>query len=194
MGANSVDVMSYILKTKPLIRGINLWLYNYIPLEQTERGDGLTWIVKKNDEDDLGDILNGFLEDSSSDKQIAISSEVELASGEHLHIPMMDFNYPKNSDSLKVIKERLQYIEASKGWILETEMSYHYFGEKLLTKKEWVDFMGRCLLTSIVHSRDNIQEVADSRYIGHSLRRGCNTLRLTTREDKTVTPIVVASI
>ena len=54
--------------------------------------------------------------------------------------------------------------------------------------------MGECLLTSIVHDNYNIEQVVDNRYIGHSLIRGGNTLRITTKAEKTFEPKVIKFI
>lgn len=190
IGAQPIDVLSKILQLNPQIESVNMCKYVYIPLRFREDGNNNFWlsrnaILKKNK-------IQTMIDSLQSNQQLGIGSKVQLNSCEYAHIPLMDFNIPKNQQNLNKVQERLKHIGFSNGWILETGKSYHYWGNYILTEKEWVDFMGRCLLTSIVHTRQNIEEVADSRYIGHSLRRGFNTLRITTRADKTFVPTVVA--
>ena len=107
---------------------------------------------------------------------------------------MMDFETDKGGCGLETISNRLQHVGITNGWVLETEFSYHYYGHELISDEGWIHFMGKCLLLSIFHDRKNIEQVADPRYIGHSLMRGGNVLRITTRGDKSFVPTVVATL
>jgi hypothetical protein len=190
IGASPIDVLSRIVQLNPEIESVNLWKYSYVPLQTEERGDGQVWLTKDEVlENARIHELVGALTDT---EQLAIGSKVKMALGKIQHIPLMDFNVSKSPENTKLVIKRLKYIGFEHGWILETEKSYHYWGISLIPDEEWADFMGRSLLTSIVHDRANIQLIADTRYIGHSLRRGCNTIRLSTRADKTFRPTVVA--
>lgn len=121
-----------------------------------------------------------------------MSSKVLLRNGEYRHIPMMDFSISKNKANLKFLLERLHHLEMPNGYIIETGSSYHYFGKDFLMIEDWYKFLGKCLLSSVVRTREDILEIADNRYIGHSLRRGDCSLRLTSRGDKTYIPKVVS--
>jgi len=195
LGCEPVDVLCRIVKLNPSIISVNLWQYTYKPLEHDEKGTSI-WVRCTTGHEDFQENLKIAIDNVPDRLQVAVGSKVVIASRETAHIPMMDFNLPKNTISLKSILERVKYLEFPSGWILETGVSYHYYGTTLLSESEWLDFMGRSLLTSVVRSRKDIDivEMADSRYIGHSLRRRCNTLRLTTRDDKEFRPVVVASI
>lgn len=104
----------------------------------------------------------------------------------------MDFDIPKSKKNLKLLIERLKKLDYPSGWILETGKSYHFYGYDLMSNKEWLGFLSRSLLTSLVITRENIIQIADARFVGHSIRRGCCTLRVTTRADKSFKPRVVA--
>lgn len=192
IGAPPLEVICQIVKHSSQIAELNFWTYNYVPLRHDEKGRNPLWLTR---EQILHDGILGEIELSLKDgEQLAISSRVKLLSGKVAHLPMMDFQTPKGEFGLQKVRERLQHVGVKNGWILETGESYHYYGGDVLSQEDWLDFMGLCLLTSIVHTRENIEQIADPRYIGHSLRRGCNTLRITTRGDKDFTPRVVAKI
>jgi len=189
IGAKPIDVLSEILYLNQNIEQVNFWHYTYVPLKFDEAGKNDYWLNR--DAILKGGKIDEIISSLSETEQLALGSQVILNNGEHGHIPQMDFNLSKNPENTLKIKERLKYMKSSGGWILETGSSYHFWGNKVLSNTEWIDFMGRCLLTSIVHTRQDIEQVADTRFIGHALRRGCTTLRLTTRSDKTFVPSVV---
>ncbi|MEK7154792.1 MAG: hypothetical protein AAB697_01545 [Patescibacteria group bacterium] len=190
--ATPVDVISEILRNNPQISELNFWAYRYVPLKFDESGRNPFWLIREQV------LCDGALEEIEQSlgegEQLAISSRIKLVSNEVAHLPMMDFQTPKGKLGLQLVRERFQHAGISNGWILETGKSYHYYGNNVLNQEQWLGFMGLCLLTSVVHTRDNIEQVADPRYIGHSLRRGCNTLRITTRGDKDFIPRIVARI
>ncbi|MFA6981609.1 MAG: hypothetical protein WC243_01110 [Patescibacteria group bacterium] len=175
------------------IAEVAYWIYQYVPLKTNENGvNYLHWIKKKLLYDE--NYIDNLLEKHNEQTQIGIFDRVLLESGEYKHIPMMDFDIEKSPSNLELLVARLKNSEIKEGWIVESGASYHYFGSSLLTETEWVDFIGRCLLTSVVHNRQNIQQIADPRFIGHSLRRGGCNLRITTRADKTFVPRVILTL
>lgn len=191
-GATPTDVIKVILKDNPLILELNFWAYCYVPLSHDERGRNPFWLTR---EQILRDGILGQIEGNMEEsEQLAISSKVRLVSEETAHLPMMDFEIGKDEAGLTKVKTRLKQVGIANGYILESGKSYHFYGRDVLSQEQWLDFMGKCLLTSIVHTRENIEQVADPRYIGHSLRRGCNTLRVTSRGEKVFVPKVVSKI
>ena len=192
IGASPIDVFTHIVRINPQITKVNLWRYVYKPVQFQEPGQNPIWLTR--DELFQGQRLKGLIDGLPEDAQIGVFSKVLLESGEFAHIPMMDFNQDKTEQGLRLVVERLKKARVSRGWVLETGKSYHYYGSQLLTELGWVDFMGTCLLTSVVHSRENIEQVADPRYIGHSLRRGGCVLRITTQASKKFKPEVAAFI
>ncbi len=189
IGAEPFDVVSEMILQHPEIRCLNLWKYTYKPQIFNENKSDSSWVdcsffTGKNNLNKIGNRLE-------PDEQIALSSRVLLLNGEYANIPLMEFSLKKSEQNLNIIKERLIHSKSVSGWLLETGSSYHFYGNAVLTDNEWIDFMGKCLLTSIVHTRDDIEQIADTGFIGHSLRRGCATLRITTRADKDFIPRVV---
>ena len=191
IGASPDDVLRTIVDISPEIALVNFWKYSYVPLQVGEQGENPMYATR--DEILEGTKIGQLFDTLKGDEQLAISSQMIMVSDKIQHLPLMDFSLSKSPENLELLKTRLDYIGCVNGWILESGKSYHYWGAYPLPEKEWINFMGKCLLTSVVHDRDNIQEIADPRFIGHSLIRGCNTLRMSTRADKTFKPMVVAS-
>lgn len=190
IGASPLSVFTYIVNQYPEITAIGLQQYEYKPREQSDQKT--IWISRKDflQNQKVNELINNL----DKGMQMVVFSKVLLEDGRHAHIQMMDFDLPKTEQNVNLVIERLKNVDVCSGWVLESGDSYHFYGPKLLSENEWVDFMGDCLLTSIVHSKKNIQQIADSRYIGHSLKRGGNALRITTRSDKTFEPRVVSFI
>ncbi len=192
IGAAPLDVFTHIVAVNPQIAVVNFWTYVYKPVQFAEPGENPHWITR---EEFLSrDVLPKLIKGLPDDAQLGVFSKVRLNSGGVAHIPMMDFSIPKGDRGIAVVIERLQKAGLHKTWILETGESYHLYGQDLLSEEEWVQFMGTCLLTSVVHQRDDIEQIADPRYIGHSLKRGGNVLRVTTRAIKSFEPKVIAFI
>lgn len=88
----------------------------------------------------------------------------------YMHLPMMNFHLEKGvtkDDMLKAI----EYIcPSKKGVLLESGRYYYYYGDFLLTEKEWYKFLAEFLMSCILVS---------PRYIGHALNDGYCSLRLT---------------
>lgn len=188
IGASPLDVFTYIVCENPQITSVGLQQYVYMPREQSDQET--VWLTR--DEFLHGQKVREIIEGLPEDVQMVVFSKVLLQDGKSVHIQMMDFNLQKNEQGLNLVVERLKKVGVCSGWVLESGDSYHFYGSQLLSENEWVNFMGDCLLTSVVHGKDNIEQVADPRYIGHSLKRGGNALRITTRAGKTFEPRVVA--
>lgn len=190
--ATPLGVLYCIANLNPQIDKFNFWVYTYEPLRHDEKGKNPYWISRDDvlKMDPIIDLMNNL----QGSEQLAISSHVRLQNNKRGHLPMMDFETTRSENGLEVVLSRLKHVDISNGWILETGQSYQLYGPDILTNNEWLDFLAKCLLMSIVHTRQNIEQVADPRYIGHSLRRKCSTLRLTTNGDKNFIPKVVAKI
>jgi hypothetical protein len=92
---------------------------------------------------------------------------------------MMDFKPPPNVNNLELLREFLERIE-SKGIIVDSGASYHFYGFDFLDYGQWIRFMGKCLLAPW----------PDSRWIGHSLLAGSGVLRISTAETKQKLPSI----
>jgi hypothetical protein len=113
---------------------------------------------------------------------LALYSTCTLNDDSTAHIPMMDFRGAPSPEQLDKVKTALKAIHQTQGVILTSGRSYHFYGFTLLGHKEWMEFMGRCLL---------IAPLTDSRYIAHRLIEGAGALRVTRSPLKPEIPSVV---
>jgi hypothetical protein len=120
---------------------------------------------------------------NTAENVMALYSSCSLESGSFAHLPMMDFRGAPSERHLARIKKGLHSIEQTRGAILASGRSYHFYGFDLLTEHQWLAFMGRCLL---------LAPLTDSRYIAHRLIEGEAALRLTRSISKPQIPSVIA--
>lgn len=100
----------------------------------------------------------------------SFTSKVRLTDGSYRHIPMMNF-HPLKGVSVEDILYFIRLIEPShKAVLLESGRYFHYYGGLLLTEEDWLQFNAKFLMPMIL---------VRSRYIGHRVRDGYSTLRLT---------------
>lgn len=116
--------------------------------------------------------LDDMLSKLAPNEELAFHSLVTL-NGKKSHIPMIDFGGRHDEiKNLSVVKEFLKY------WNLELEVyssgrSYHGYGDRLFTEKEWIKFMGSILLLNIPGK----VKIIDTRWVGHRLLGGYSSLR-----------------
>ncbi len=118
-------------------------------------------------------------EKSHGEQTLGVCSLVNTKADDIAHIPMVDFHCPPSKGNLKLVKTCLRQIGQRDGVILNSGRSYHYYGFKLLTQKEWIEFFGKCLLVS---------PIIDYRFIGHRLIDGWAVLRIYSNDLKPKTP------
>lgn len=114
---------------------------------------------------------------------LAVTSRMKLLNSKRvLHIPMMDFSCDASLENLEKVQKFLKKI-GQRGVVLFSGRSYHYYGIDLLSKKDWLIFLGRCLLFT---------SYTDSRHIGHRLIDGYASLRISKEIRRPTLPTVVA--
>lgn len=113
---------------------------------------------------------------------LGLYSSCRLSDGSTEHIPMMDFRGTPSPEHLARIKTALHTIQQTRGVILKSGRSYHFYGFVLLDHKRWLTFMADCLL---------LAPLTDSRYIAHRLIEGEAVLRLIRSDAKPEIPSVV---
>ncbi len=102
-------------------------------------------------------------------RALAVTSRVSLRDHTKRHIPMVDFRCDPEITCPQKISEWMREIDPCGGVILRTTNSFHYYGKSLLTDRQWVNFIGHCLLL--------VPDV-DVRYLGHRLIEGWSALRI----------------
>lgn len=107
--------------------------------------------------------------------ELGLISHVHTLAGKSYHIPQIDFICNKSSHNTKQIKKCLKSIaDVKPKWLVDSGNSYHCYGEKLLTEKQWKDFLGRCLLCNTSGEKP----LVDTRWIGHSIIQNFTNLRI----------------
>ena len=188
----ALELIKKIVKKNKEISKVSLYSYIYVPLQHEKSPfNRAMWMNRK-------DFLNSkkvnqIIESLPKGAQLGIYSRVKTIDNKYYYLPMVDFSCKKSIKYINLIIERFKKEDIKHGWIVETAKSYHYYGEELLTYRQWIEFYGKCLCSSIVHTRKNIEQLADTRYIGHTLRRGGAVLRFTTNGDKPFEPKVIKS-
>jgi hypothetical protein len=206
IGMTSIEALVEIIRVNlkrgsPGFEGEFIWFYTYAPRKNTrdKKANSLSRLIFHDfsksaligckSEDITVDSLNrwiGLLEEGSvlgiiSDINIAFNL-AEWYSPRRYHIPMMDFRCPKGLENLSRIKELLKAIGEEEGLILDSGRSYHYYGINPMSEKEWLAFLGSCLLSGLV----------DERYIGHRLKDRCGILRISACPLRPKIPTVVS--
>lgn len=118
------------------------------------------------------------------EENLGLTSRVKLANGRIMHIPMIDFRCPCSEQNFSKVVKTLSVLGESRGFLLKSGNSYHYYGIKLLDEKRWRKFMKRCQGESI---------------IGHDwplfqLQDGFSILRISTSSAKPHPPKIIAKI
>jgi len=114
----------------------------------------------------------------ASNEDVTLNSNITLADGTTLHIPMIDFLTP----SLNTTLDSLAKLTIKTGIRFETYgsgRSYHAYGSELLTPEAWHKFLGQVLL---LHPVQKVDGIVDVRWVGHrilhqhaALRISCNS-------------------
>lgn len=199
VGLKTIDCVRYVVAQNQQIGEIFFRGYNYVPNQPS--GDEPRFSVSRDR------LLGGFdpevlLDGLGEGFNIALDSRVLLAVGEETNFLMVDLAPSKTPDNQLKIESRLRELivpHFGGGFLLETNRSYQYLGFRTVNYDGWLDFLGRCLITSIVtktpEDQPNIHEViADYRYIGHSILRRSTGLRVTTSGSKVFEPKSISVI
>lgn len=126
-----------------------------------------------------------MLERLPRDQMLAICSDVRLKNGSTRHIPMVDFRCPISPHSLELVSKIAKLFDVGKGFIVETDRSYHFYGAELMTGQELPKFLGHALQFS---------PIVDRAWIAHQLIDGCCNLRIAPRRPEGKVLRVVAVV
>lgn len=129
--------------------------------------------------------VDRFMDNRGGDSICVLSSRVRMSSGQHRHIPMLDFHSPSNRENEALARRVVEHLWLKGGFLLESGKSYHFYGKGLLYKNELAKFLGRALLFS---------PIVDRAWIAHQLIEGACGLRITAKPDGYFIPRVVAEL
>lgn len=132
----------------------------------------------------IGPELHEILDNRAKNSAIEVISKT-FRHMETLHIPMLDIELTPSSENLSYLISCLAALGETSGVILLSGASYHYYGYNLLTDNSWSKFMYKSLL---------LDEVVDTRWVGHRLIDGHANLRITSKGEYNFVPYVVAEL
>jgi hypothetical protein len=138
-----------------------------------------TWTIPRRELSVEG--LEEIVDDLGSAYALSASSKVTLSDGSIGHLPMIDFRCEPSDDNLRAVTDVARAIGERSGAFLNSGNSYHYYGLNVLGERDWVAFLGKCLLFA---------PLVDVRYIGHRLIDGHCRLRLSRIGAKPVPTVV----
>jgi hypothetical protein len=110
---------------------------------------------------------------------ISLTSLIISPEGKHFHLPMMNLHldYPIGLDKLR---KTLNELIGPQYYLLKTDRFYHVYGQSLMNNKQWEQWNLKFLM---------IDALVSPRYIGYSLERKYNPLRINaTNYIKTMVP------
>lgn len=150
--------------------------------DETE-GQVDTWCAA---EQFLGDLEQGKYEALPGRLIIALTSRVRVQGTDlEMHIPMVDFRLDSGPANDELATELLQAL-GTRGYLVDSGNSYHFYGEVAIHRDEFWRFLGRAQLMS---------HFADQRWIGHQLISGKAALRISSgRDGRPPCPRFVAQI
>ena len=113
-------------------------------------------------------------------RMLMLLSQVLLADGFVLHLPMLDFRLPSSGNNLSTVRQMLVQLDMS-GVVLNSGRSYHFYGCTLLQAEELRVFLAKALFFT---------PLIDHRWIAHQLVEGRCALRIIRNGEKDSTPTV----
>lgn len=113
---------------------------------------------------------------------LALCSRSEMLDGSRGHIPMLDFRCAPSPMNLERTRVALKQLGQTRGVILESGRSYHFYGFEVQDDSQWTQFMARSLL---------LAPFVDTRFVAHRLIEGTSVLRISSSERKPRVPFVV---
>ena len=173
-------VIREILKNNDRIRSLNFYLYlphdnvsdltqniPFIRLLHHDSPDGKEIEISREGIliiNEISLIIDGL----GQGEALALTSKVTIDEKHIFQIPMMDFCYKKDKEQL--LADIIYFLKSIgiKGAVLESGRSFHFYGIHLMDTVRWRNFLGDCLLSGLV----------DTRFIGHNLKDGYSTLRI----------------
>ncbi len=123
-----------------------------------------------------GDLLNslsGWARTVRGRDAIALDSEVILADGSSMFIPMLDFSVKSSKRGGEATARACVEALGVPGYLVVSGRSYHFYGEHLVDGAGQLDFWSKALL---------LTPMVDERWIAHQIRSGRSALRVTPNE------------
>ncbi|WAB80798.1 hypothetical protein OVN18_09490 [Microcella daejeonensis] len=104
---------------------------------------------------------------------LALTSRVELPTGEERFIPMLDFTSKSDLRGSASTVASAARVLGAPGFLAASGRSFHFYGSQLMERAEQTNFWARALL---------LTPIVDERWIAHQLRQGEGALRISPNE------------
>ena len=114
---------------------------------------------------------------------VGLGSLCETPGGERRHLPLLDFSCPVGPEHEAFVRVGVERLGQSRGLLVESGNSYHYYGLDPVPEAEWRAFMTEALL---------LAPYVDARYVAHRLLGGVGVLRLGAGPGKPTPPRPIA--
>lgn len=125
-----------------------------------------------------------IIKELSQGQILAFSSKVLIPSGEHRHLPMLDFHCHACSENDRLVRSVVTKIGIS-GYVARSGRSYHFYGRSLIDEQSLITMLGRALLFC---------PIIDRAWIAHQLiERACG-LRVSPGKEYTRSPKVIYEV
>jgi hypothetical protein len=113
---------------------------------------------------------------------LAVCSEVQCRGGVRAHIPLLDFHCPKRAENLILVVQVAEMLLPGGFAVLESGKSFHVYGLKLHSQRDFDGVLIKALLFS---------PIIDRAYIAHQLLEHRAGLRITRGVSDKPDPIIV---
>jgi hypothetical protein len=120
---------------------------------------------------EITDQLRTLGEGINDSDVISVTSRLFDPEGTYIgHLAIMNL-HTEGFESLEALIDSIYHVTGGiSGYLMDSGRYYHFYGRKILSDREWLDFMINFLMPCVLVS---------PRYIGHSLFRGFCSVRLT---------------
>lgn len=110
-------------------------------------------------------------------------SRVQLLDGAEAQLPLLDFQCKMSDENAAALLDAMKLMGQTRGALLTSGRSYHYYGFDPMTLANWRRFMARSVL---------LAPLVDARYLAHCLVEDLACFRIDARPNQHMEPAVVA--
>jgi hypothetical protein len=119
-------------------------------------------------------LINSYLDSLEPNQELALQSKVYSSATDFLHIPMIDFLCVEfGKYEAQTLTGILPNDIIKDFYLYDSGSSFHGYGVKLITEREWAQFMARLNLANFL----NKKPIVDWRWVSHRLLAGYGSLR-----------------
>ena len=175
-----LDFVESVIKAHREVVQAQLSVYKYHPESLLDER-----IVHRVGPAELRSTYERLSNDLREDEDIAFDSLVKVGSGDR-HFALVDFEIDEMESVEKTAEVLISEYRAPRATLVNSGRSFHLYLAVLLSRQEWVRFMGRLLL---LNARGE-QPTVDPRWIGHRLLGGFSALRWSANHHPCVPKVV----